>query len=280
MSKKNIINIKNVVNSDTDIYSDLEIDLKNKMVGGNDDEETDKETEKETDGETKKETEEENDDNENNKKNINITETIKKIQNENMSQEQINGDVDPKSIADDIEGIESGISGSNFTVSQMKTITIKKNQILYHASYKRDTFDPIKINLNKGKKYLSAYFSTNKKFASSRIKDCTKYPQGYIHAFEVKMDIDNIYLLSQYDLSEWNLEMIEKNYCNATNIDGDKYNGIGFYIMKGKTDNSVESSEFALCNPKRYLKYLHTIKCKSYGEFSGEYRFDEKNKIQ
>ena len=123
----------------------------------------------------------------------------------------------------------------------MKTTTLKKGEILYHSSYTKDTFDPVKINLNKGKKYLSAYFSTNKKIASARIKDCTAYPQkqGYIHTFEIKNDIDNIYLLSQYDLSEWNLKLIEEKYCNSSNDDGDKYNGFLDGVLKYSTPSDT-----------------------------------------
>jgi hypothetical protein len=259
MSSKNIIDVRNIINSTTDIDSNCE-----KRLGGADAvSDTDFDNELDLDS------------------------------TENNSQDST---LEADNLTDDTEGVETDDNESEkMVVSYVKTSIIPQGTKLYHASYTRDTFDPVKINLNrnvnkdinkynnedKKQPYLSAFFSTTRELASARINGCTEYPRkhGYIHTFETKNDIDKLYLVSQYDIDNWDLGEIEFEYCNSPNADANKYNGVGMHILN-EGGNKTDSAEYALCNPQQFLKYINTIKCKSYGEYSKEYRFDEKNEIQ
>jgi hypothetical protein len=168
-------------------------------------------------------------------------------------------------------------------ISKIITGTIKQGTILYHQTNIKEIFDPVKINLTNGE-CLSAFFSDNKNVAKERIGNCLNYPNqnGYIHIFKVKIDIENIYILSQYDLSDWNQNIIEKKYCNGINQDNDKYEGVGFYLLKKPLlenqqlfEENIASKEYAICNPKRYLEYIGTIRCQGVRTFSQSYKIND-----
>jgi hypothetical protein len=209
----------------------------------------------------------------------------------------IGSELDPKeatsvnSIVDDNMVTDDLPSTNNIVSSYVNTTTIKKGTMLYHASYTKSTFNPIKIDLSNdddNEKTLCAFFCTDIKHASVQIGDCSNFGMddkkiGYIHTFRVKEDINNVYLFSQYDIREWKNTIIESKYCNGNNDDKNRYNGVGFYILKDKTsknkissENQIISAMYALCNPRGSLEYVHTKRCIANSEYSDNYRFDGK----
>lgn len=165
--------------------------------------------------------------------------------------------------------------------SSITTASIKKGTILYHHS-KVELFDPEILNLNDGT-CLSAFFTDSKESAKERMKNCMKFPheRDYIHVFKVVEPIDKIFILSQFNLSDWDKKIIDDKYCNGKNLNNDKYNGVGFYLMKKPisekdklTENNVASKDYAICNPKRYLEYIHTVRCDGVRRASKPYRIN------
>jgi hypothetical protein len=167
--------------------------------------------------------------------------------------------------------------------STITLYTISKGTILYHGTQTKETFNPDKIDLSNTTRV--AFFTPNKRFASDYIEGCANYPSknGFIHKFEVNIDIDNIYIYSQYDRNvEWVLESIEKKFCN--NKDYGYLNGIGYFINEIETKkfgsdeksigNELFNSEFALCYPTKYLTYISTEKCMSIRKLSEPYQFN------
>jgi len=171
--------------------------------------------------------------------------------------------------------------------SHMTYFTIPIGTILYHGSTRVSQFDPIRIDV--GGSELAAFFSQNKKFAASYIQECATAPEskGFIHKFEVTRSIDKIYIISSKDKDfAWNEKILKDKFCNNTKFDN--INGVGFFVSSGEDDkfsnddkssmnasDKLHSSEFALCNPGLFLKYIGTYQCIGPRQLSDEYSFDK-----
>jgi hypothetical protein len=178
-----------------------------------------------------------------------------------------------------------------FMYSGTNTYTIKKGTILYHGTVNKRGFNTKEIKLGKDK--LISFFTPNFRLASDKIEGCSIDKQkGFIHVFEVKKDIPDIYIKLPYDTDEeLNLDELKDKFCNGNQY----YKGVGFFYPKNEIEifnNSVlnqqilqmhenlddESyySEFALCLPSEYLGYLYSQKCMSLRRLSDPYTFDGK----
>lgn len=142
-------------------------------------------------------------------------------------------------------------------------ITLPKGINLYYGSIDRNSFDPNNIKLNENT--LFSLFSNNPKLASDNFMNCAKYPQvnGYLHKFNIKKDIPNIKILSQYALNMYTLEDLNVKYCS--NNDGSILNGIAYPIenntKKHKEENILHDFIIGLCNPNNFLKYENSSIC-------------------
>ncbi len=176
----------------------------------------------------------------------------------------------------------------NFVSGEIKTYTIPKGTVLYHSVDGKRGFNTNDIQLGNGSNII--FFTPNFRLASDKIQGCSIDKQkGYIHSFEVIQDIPNIFIKLPYDTSEdVSVETLKSEFCNGTG----QYNGVGFFYPKNeielfnKTILSSESiitnltedyffSEFGLCNPTPYIKYLYSQKCQSLRKLSQPYRFDK-----
>ncbi len=161
------------------------------------------------------------------------------------------------------------------------TYTITKGTILFHASSKK-TFNPNNIKLNE--KTLSALFTPNFKLSSEQIKSCgIENQNSYIHAFETVEDIKYMYVHLPYEFTS--IEELQNKFCNGNDS---MYNGVAFFYPKNEidefnnfmngeqlyTNENKYYSEFLICNPNNYLKYLYTQRCMSLRHLSEQYRFD------
>lgn len=184
-----------------------------------------------------------------------------------------------------------------FMESGENTYTIKKGTILYHSTDSKRGFNTKEIRL--GKDNLISFFTPNFRLASDKIQGCSIDKQkGFIHVFEVKTDIPNIYVKLPYDTDDdIDLDELKNTFCNGQNY----YKGVGFFYPKNEiemfnnaiqqtqeiqeTEDTQDSflddenyySEFALCLPGDYLEYLYSQKCMSLRKLSQPYRFDGKN---
>jgi hypothetical protein len=179
-----------------------------------------------------------------------------------------------------------------FANSGINTYTIRKGTIMYHATVNKRGFDTREIRLGKDK--LISFFTPNFRLASDKIEGCSIDKQkGFIHVFEVKTDIPDIFIKLPYDTDEdLNLDELKDKFCNANEY----YKGVGFFYPKNEIElfnNSIFNqrtqemhenldddsyySEFALCAPNDYLTYLYSQKCMSLRKLSQPYRFDGKN---
>jgi hypothetical protein len=179
-----------------------------------------------------------------------------------------------------------------FMYSGTNTYTVKKGTILYHATVHKRGFNTNEIRL--GKDRLISFFTPNFRLASDKIEGCSIDKQkGFIHVFEVKTDIPDIFIKLPYDTDEdLNLDELKDKFCNGNEY----YKGVGFFYPKNEIElfnNSVFNqrtqemhenldddsyySEFALCSPNDYLTYLYSQKCMSLRKLSQPYRFDGKN---
>jgi hypothetical protein len=169
------------------------------------------------------------------------------------------------------------------TPSTVTLYTIPKGTILYHGTQTKETFNPDKIDLSLTTRV--SFFTPNKRLASDYILGCANYPKdkGFIHKFETNIDIDNVYIFSQYDRNvEWVLESIENKFCN--NKEFGYLNGIGYFINEHEnqkfqsdeeTNNTkIFNSEFALCYPSKYLTYISSERCMSIRKLSEPYQFN------
>jgi hypothetical protein len=177
----------------------------------------------------------------------------------------------------------------SFVSSETNRYTIKKGTILYHSTVNKRGFDTKEIKLGKDK--LISFFTPNFRLASDKIEGCSIDRQkGFIHVFEVKNDIPDIYIKLPYDTEDdLDLDTLKDTFCNGTEY----YKGVGFFYPKNEIElfnNSVLNprteemhenlddndyySEFALCSPNDYLSYLYTQKCMSLRKLSQPYRFD------
>jgi hypothetical protein len=174
----------------------------------------------------------------------------------------------------------------NIINSQVNTFTIKKGTILYHAS-KISGFNPREIKL--GKDNLIAFFTPNFKLASFKVKGCDLDElNSYIHTFEVIKDIEKIFVKLPYTTGNINLDDLKNEFCTNS-----VYNGVGFFFPKNDIElfnnvlvdgNTLDLdkqqnddsyySEFALCNPNEWLKYLISHSCKSYRSLSSAFRMN------
>jgi len=170
--------------------------------------------------------------------------------------------------------------------SEINTFTIKSGTILYHASKIRG-FNPNEIKL--GKDNLISFFTPNFKLASFKVKGCDLDElNSYIHTFEVVKDIRNIFVKLPYTTGNININDLKNEFCTNK-----IYNGVGFFFPKNDIEifnnalidgNSLELeklpnndyyySEFALCNPNEWLKYLVSHSCKSYRSLSPAFRMN------
>ena len=184
-----------------------------------------------------------------------------------------------------------------FVSNQIKTYTIEKGINLYYASNNKKGFNPDNIQL--GNDNLISFFTPNFKLASDRIGSCDiNNPNGYIHAFEVVQDIPNIYVKLPYDTDyDYTLKSLYDKFCAGST----QYNGIGFFYPKNEIEvfsnvltnqNPSQNyqnqnmgfqslpeenfySEFGICNPTPYLKYLYSCKCQGLRQLSSSYRIDK-----
>lgn len=166
------------------------------------------------------------------------------------------------------------ISSLNFMKpSHTTTYEIEEGTTLYHGSKKISQFDPETINV--GDNDFVAFFSPNIDIAANYIAHCNPigedHGDGYIHEFIVKKAIPNLYIESPHEKKlNWDQKKINANYCNNLSYNV-KLNGVGFFVKApktfehiGKKQTSVDglySSQFALCNPREFLKYVGTYKC-------------------
>jgi hypothetical protein len=176
----------------------------------------------------------------------------------------------------------------DFVSGEIKTYTIPKGTVLFHSVDNKRGFNTKDIQLGNGSSII--FFTPNFRLASDKIQGCSIDKQkSYIHAFEVIQDIPNIYIKLPYDTSEdVSIESLKEEFCGGSGI----YNGVGFFYPKNeielfnKTILSSEAiiqsttkedfhSEFGLCNPTPYLKYLYTQRCQSLRKLSQPYRFDK-----
>lgn len=168
--------------------------------------------------------------------------------------------------------------------SEFGLYTIEPGTILYHASENLSTFNPYNIKLDNNS--LVGLFSPNLKLASNRIKNCADR-KGYVHKFIVKknMPLNNALVISNFDRDSlgWNIQQIEKTFCNRK-WSFDKYNhvlnAVGYFIKREIVDqktgtitseNQYPLSEWAICDPNRFLEYAGTYQC------IAPYRFHEYN---
>ena len=179
-----------------------------------------------------------------------------------------------------------------FAYSGINTYTIRKGTILYHATVNKRGFNTKEIRLGKDK--LISFFTPNFRLASDKIEGCSIDKQkGFIHVFEVKADIPDVFIKLPYDTDEdLDLDELKDKFCNANEY----YKGVGFFYPKNEIElfnNSIFNqrtqemhenldddsyySEFALCSPNDYLTYLYSQKCMSLRKLSQPYRFDGKN---
>ncbi len=184
----------------------------------------------------------------------------------------------------------------DFVSNQIKTYTIQKGINLYYASNNKKGFNPENIQL--GNDNLISFFTPNFKLASDRIGSCDiNNPNGYIHAFEVVQDIPNIYVKLPYDTDyDYTLRSLYDKFCAGST----QYNGVGFFYPKNEIEvfsniltNQNQNyqnyqnmgfqslpeenfySEFGICNPTPYLKYLYSCKCQGLRQLSSTYRIDK-----
>ncbi|AYV80327.1 MAG: hypothetical protein Gaeavirus32_5 [Gaeavirus sp.] len=180
----------------------------------------------------------------------------------------------------------------NFTSSGTNTYTIKKGTVLYHATINKRGFNTNQIKLGQDK--LISFFTPNFRLASDGVEGCSIDKQkGFIHVFEVIKDIPEIFIKLPYDTDDdLDLNELKDKFCNGNEY----YKGVGFFYPKNEIElfnNSVFNqrtqemhenldddnyySEFALCSPSDFLKYIYTQKCMSLRKLSQPYRFDDKN---
>ena len=159
---------------------------------------------------------------------------------------------------------------------KIKTYTIKKDTILYYATSNKKGFDDNYLNFGKDK--LISFFTPNFILASDKIQHhSTDKENSYIHVFKVSNDITDIYPISSHvNKTDFDIESFENEFCSQNH----NYNGIGFFYPKNNIEifstsiyqqmNSIDvvlenenlfCSEFGICNPKLYLKYLYSQKC-------------------
>jgi hypothetical protein len=203
------------------------------------------------------------------------------IENKSNTQD-INNNIENQQSNEQLEQPEPSIL-QPINPSKLPTYTIKQGTYLYHGSLFKETFDPTNIKLENDT--LTAFFSPSKRLAADRINGCSLYPDkgGFIHVFIVDKDIDNIIIISRYDVQQNDMVLtnIQNKFCNATN-NSDRYNGIGFFFSRNDIVRFDENgqptseplSEFAICDPSKHLRYLHTQRCTSVRQLSNNYRFD------
>lgn len=188
--------------------------------------------------------------------------------------------------------IENGPSSlPHMDASHMTFFTIPIGTELFHGSNHVSQFNTTRVDI--GGSELAAFFSPNKKFASSYIQECATAPEtrGYIHKFRVAKTLDRIYIISPEDKDfAWNEKTLKDKFCNSTKLDN--INGIGFFVPESEADkfakdtnggdsrnsDKIHSSEFALCNPGAFLEYVGTYRCIGPRQLSDEYNFNEKKK--
>ncbi len=193
----------------------------------------------------------------------------------------------------------------DFVTNEVKTYTIQKGINLYYASDNKKGFNPNNIQL--GNDNLISFFTPNFKLASDRIGACNiNNPNGYIHVFEVIQDIPNIYVKLPYDTDyDYTLSSLYDKFCAGST----QYNGVGFFYPKNEIEifskvitnpyeyqqnqlqNQLQNqnfnlgfqalpennfySEFGICNPTPYLKYLYSCKCQGLRQLSKPYQIDK-----
>lgn len=161
--------------------------------------------------------------------------------------------------------------------SRMETYTIKKGTILYHGSKSKETFNPFNIKL--GSSNLIVFFSPDEELASRTYGSCVNFPveNGYLHKFKVSKDIENIIILSVYDLDNTDtIKKFEDRFCSRNNVYDMVLDGIGFFYPSDAQDNPKKfTSEFALCNPNAYLEYMNTQRCISRQTLGEPYKFNK-----
>lgn len=167
--------------------------------------------------------------------------------------------------------------------SKLQTYTIKAGTELYHGSSKK-FFNYQNVELGDTRKIATGFFSPNIRFAADYVKGCalsnnTNNKSGetgyYIHKFKVKQDIPYIYVVTPDVDGEWTLDKLDNTYCvdqdNRYLVDGQKLNGIGFFVKKRETakfssekpniSGNDFDAEFVLCNPFNKLEYVGTSEC-------------------
>ena len=157
--------------------------------------------------------------------------------------------------------------------SEFTKYTIREGTILFYGTTNKDVFDSKNIKLYPS--FQSVEFSPNIKYAEDRIQGCANYPEedGYIHTFVAKKDINNIIILSKYDINkDTTLHYYEKILCNSKNDFFGKINGIGIFFDNNNEPTS--KSEFTICDPNEFLDYLYTRRCQSKRQLSYKYNFN------
>lgn len=207
------------------------------------------------------------------------------------------GEENIDNIKQSIENVKVTESIPNGDVSRFSAYTIPEGTTLYHGSKNIRSFDPVLINL--GDTDYVAFFTPNKAVASSFIKYCAatgedKNPnvvEGYIHQFITVKEINNVDVIDRHDKNlKWTEKGIDKERCMSRNQRAFIPNAVGFFVPATEFANFTEEkpkemsedlkySQFAICNPREYLKYIGTYNCTGPLVLSREKRNFDTNEI-
>ena len=144
------------------------------------------------------------------------------------------------------------------------------------------TFDPAIPRLaSDNPAAIAFYFSPDAKISSNRFMACAMTPEsgGYLHKFVTIRDIDNILIVSNFELNnESSRENLESRFCNM-GFNGRRLGGIGTFFPTGDVGIGgaiSATSEFLLCSTQN-LKYIGTRRCEARNQLSQEYDFTRSN---
>jgi hypothetical protein len=158
------------------------------------------------------------------------------------------------------------VTFTNLNITEGKLSTIKAGINIYHGSEIVDSFNPNDIKLEQD--VLVSLFSNNISLAGSRMGNCSNYPdrEGYIHAFYLDKDLNNVKILSKGEMQRKNSDIRQLNdmYCNGR--ENPRLDAFAYYIERENTDPQIPSRIvydliIGICNPNDCLKYQYTQKC-------------------
>lgn len=144
--------------------------------------------------------------------------------------------------------------------------TIKAGTILYCGSLNKDVGEITASQIQTRDGNALSFFTPNFRLAFDRIGGCSIHPdKSYIHAYEAKQDITNIFIKHDF-ITSMTFDDIQNNICSNS-----KYNGVGFFYPANEIEHfnaqhgmgtpSRMYAEFFLCNPFSFIAHLNTQKC-------------------